>query len=354
GPDRQPRSLRQQRPRSAQWIWRRLRRIQRITRTGDEQSRRLIARGQVGWRRQTQMTDEREAAVTSNGRLDLTWRSPGQLPRALFALALGGCAILAASVPLAQESANTATAASSAAIHQAEGAESFDTPEQAADALVDAAARFDTAALGRLLGPGQNDVVLTGDDATDSKRAAAFAAQAHEQKRIYIDPQNAAHAVLLVGKQDWPSPVPIVKRHGKWSFDAAAGRVELLNRRIGGNELDAIAVCRGFVEAHYEDAFRRRAVYDVHEYAQRVIATRGKQDGLAWQNPDGTWSGPVGEHVAHAIVSGEFTKGEPYHGYYFKVLKKQGPAAPGGAMDYVVKGIMIGGFALAAAPAEYG
>jgi len=300
------------------------------------------------------MTDEREAAVTTAVRLDLTGRSPGQLPRAFFALALGACAALAASVPLAQESAGTATAASSAATTQAEGAESFDTPEQAADALVDAADRFDTGAFGRLLGPGQSDVVLTGDDASDRKRAQAFAAQAHEQKRIYIDPQKPTRAVLLIGKQDWPCPVPIVKRHGKWSFDAAAGRVELLNRRIGGNELDAIAVCRGFVEAQYDYAFRRREGYDVHEYAQRVIATPGKQDGLAWQNPDGTWSGPVGEHIAHAIASGEFTKGEPYHGYYFKVLEKQGPAAPGGAMDYVVKGIMIGGFALAAAPAEYG
>ena len=300
------------------------------------------------------MTDARKAAVKIDVGADMTRRSAGQLPRALFALALGGCAMLAASVPLAQESASTATAASSAAAAQAEGAESFDTPEQAADALVDAAARFDTAALDRLLGPGQSDVVLTGNDATDRKRAEAFAAQAHEQKRIYIDPQKPTRAVLLIGKQDWPCPVPIVKRHGKWSFDAAAGRVELLNRRIGGNELDAIAVCRGFVEAQYDYAFRRREGYEVHEYAQRVVATPGKQDGLAWQNPDGTWSGPVGEHIARAIASGEFTKGEPYHGYYFKVLKKQGPAAPGGAMDYVVKGIMIGGFALAAAPAEYG
>jgi hypothetical protein len=300
------------------------------------------------------MTNARIAAVAIQAGVEMTRRPAGQLRRALFALAFAGYGMLAASVPLAQESAKTATAASSAAGTPAEGAESFDTPEQAADALVDAAASFDTAALGRLLGPGQNDVLLTGDDATDRKRAEAFAAQAHEQKRIYIDPQKPTRAVLLIGQQDWPCPVPIVKRHGKWSFDAAAGRVELLNRRIGGNELDAIAVCRGFVEAQYDYAFRRREGYEVHEYAQRVVATPGKQDGLAWQNRDGTWSGPVGEHIARAIASGEFTKGEPYHGYYFKVLKKQGPAAPGGAMDYVVKGIMIGGFALAAAPAEYG
>ncbi len=292
------------------------------------------------------MRKNRRAAVTS----------AGQLPRALLALAFGGYSMLAASVPLVQESAGTKPAGSSGSTTatQAQGAESFDTPDQAADALVDAVASFDTAAIGRLLGPGQSDVLLTGDQATDRKRAEAFAAQAHEQKRIYIDPQKPSRAVLLIGRQDWPCPVPIVRHHGKWSFDAAAGRIELLNRRIGGNELDAITVCRGFVEAQYDYAFRRREGYEVHEYAQRVVATPGKQDGLAWQSPDGTWSGPVGEHIARAIASGQVSKGEPYHGYYFKVLKRQGPAAPGGAMDYVVEGIMIGGFALAAAPAEYG
>ena len=124
------------------------------------------------------MTDAREAGVTIQVGLEMMRRPAGQMRRALFALAFGGCAMLAASVPLAQESASTAPAGSSAAATQAEGAESFDTPEQAADALVDAAARFDTAALGRLLGAGQNDVVLTGDEATDRKRAGAFAAQA--------------------------------------------------------------------------------------------------------------------------------------------------------------------------------
>jgi len=300
------------------------------------------------------MTDAQETAVTIDVGFDMTPRPAVQLRRAVFVLALGACATLAAPGLPAQESATTATAGSSVATTRAEGAESFDTPEQAADALVDAADRFDTVAFGRLLGPGQSDVVLSGDDAADRKRATAFAAQAREQKRIYIDPQKPTRAVLLIGREDWPCPMPIVKRHGKWSFDAAAGRVELRNRRIGGNELDAISVCRGFVEAQYEYAFRRREGFDVHEYAQRVIATPGKQDGLAWQNTDGSWSGPVGEHVAHAIAGGEFTKGEPYHGYYFRVLKKQGPAAQGGAMDYVVKGIMIGGFALAAAPAEHG
>jgi Protein of unknown function (DUF2950) len=159
----------------------------------------------------------------------------------------------------------------------------------------------------------------------------------------------------VVGKDNWPFPVPLVKRGAKWSFDTAAGRQTILLRRIGANELDAIAICHGYVESQHEYALKKREGYDVNQYAQRIISTPGKQDGLAWQNADGTWSGPIGEKVAKAIHQGYTTgKREPYHGYYFKILKGQGPAAPHGQLDYVIKGAMIGGFALAAAPAEYG
>ena len=151
---------------------------------------------------------------------------------------------------------------------------------------------------------------------------------------------------------DWPFPVPIVKRGGKWSFDAKAGRQEIFLRRIGRNELDAIQICHGFVEAQHEYALLKREGSGVNQYAQRIISTPGKQDGLAWQNANGTWGGPVGENAARAIESG-YKAGEPYHGYYFKVLKGQGPAAPLGEMDFVVKGLMIGGFALIATPAQY-
>ena len=148
--------------------------------------------------------------------------------------------------------------------------------------------------------------------------------------------------------------MPIVRRGGRWSFDAKAGREEILHRRIGSNELDAIEVCRGFVEAQHEYALTKRDGSGVNQYAQRIISTPGKQDGLAWQNADGSWGGPVGEAVARAIQQGYSDRAEPYHGYYFKVLTGQGPAAPLGEMDFVVKGVMIGGFALVAAPAEYG
>jgi hypothetical protein len=118
--------------------------------------------------------------------------------------------------------------------------------------------------------------------------------------------------------------------------------------------LDAIDICHGYVEAQHDYAFQKREGYDVNQYAQRIISTSGKQDGLAWQNPDGSWGGPIGEKIARAIEQGYSPSAEPYHGYFFKILKGQGRAAPLGEMDFVVKGLMIGGFALVAAPAEYG
>jgi hypothetical protein len=156
-----------------------------------------------------------------------------------------------------------------------------------------------------------------------------------------------------VGDEDWPFPVPLVKRGEKWLFDSKAGRQELLYRRIGENELDAIEICRGYVEAQYDYALQQRAINDVNQYAQRIVSTPGKQDGLAWQNSDGKWDGPVGENIARAIEQGYTSGSEPYHGYFFKILKGQGPAAALGEMDFVVKGVMIGGFALVAAPAVY-
>jgi hypothetical protein len=118
--------------------------------------------------------------------------------------------------------------------------------------------------------------------------------------------------------------------------------------------LDAIDICHGYVEAQYDYAMQKRELYNVNQYAQRIVSLPGKQDGLAWQNADGTWDGPIGEKIARVIEQGYSSGAEPYHGYFFKILKGQGPAAPLGEMDYVVKGVMIGGFALVAAPAEYG
>ncbi len=229
----------------------------------------------------------------------------------------------------------------------------FSSPKQAADALIAAADRFDVAALEQLFGPAGANIVLSGESANDRERAQAFVAQAREKARVVLDRKTRNRAVLVVGNEDWPFPIPIVKRPNGWSFDVAAGRRELLYRRIGENELDAIAICRGYVDAQYEYAMRKREGYDVNQFAQRIISTPGTQDGLAWQNADGTWGGPVGETIAHAIQQGYTTQPQPYHGYVFRILKGQGPAAPLGQLDFVVQGAMIGGFALVAAPARY-
>ncbi len=230
----------------------------------------------------------------------------------------------------------------------------FDTAEHAVDALLDAAERFDVSALGDLFGKAGEDVVLSGEDAQDRQRAREFVAEARQKKTVSVDPKTHARAFLVIGEEDWPFPIPIVKRAGRWSFDVQAGRQEILYRRVGANELDAIAICHGYVEAQHEYALKPRSGYDVNQYAQRIISTPGKQDGLAWQNADGSWDGPIGEPIARAIAQGYTSRTEPYHGYFFKVLKGQGPAAPLGQMDFIVKGAMIGGFALVAAPAKYG
>jgi Protein of unknown function (DUF2950) len=229
----------------------------------------------------------------------------------------------------------------------------FATAKEAADALIQAADPFDVPALEAILGPGSEDLVASEDTVQDKNRATKFAEMAHEKSVIDVDPKNSRHATLSVGNDDWPLPIPMVKRNGKWYFDAKAGRAEILLRRIGANELDVLNICRGYVDAQKEYAADKHDGSTVNQYAQRIISTPGKQDGLAWKNADGTWGGPVGEDVAKALEQGYTDKSQPYHGYYFKVLKGQGPAAPMGEMDFVVKGMMIGGFALAAAPADY-
>jgi hypothetical protein len=268
------------------------------------------------------------------------------LRRLLWSMGAVACAFFAG--PLAAQQSSTRAPALGTA------AKSFDTPQQAAGALIDAAEKFDERALADIFGASGEDIYFTGEYPQDRERALDFAAQAREKESVSVDPTTGNRAFLLVGDEDWPFPVPIVKVGDKWSFDSKAGRQELLYRRIGSNELDAIDVCRGYVEAQYEYALKKREGYDVNQYAQRIISTPGKQDGLAWQDPEGSWGGPVGEKIAHALEQGYTTGAEPYHGYFFKILKGQGPAAPLGELDYVIKGVMIGGFALVAAPAEYG
>jgi hypothetical protein len=244
------------------------------------------------------------------------------------------------------------TPTATAAPHPVEG-ETFATPQQAADALIAAAGAFDEAALAKIFGPNGKKIIFTGETAQDRERALGFAVEAKEKTAVSVDPKTGTRAFLIVGNEDWPFPVPIVKIQGKWSFDAKAGEQELLYRRVGANELDAIQISRGFVEAQHAYALRSHKLYNVNQYAQRIISTPGQEDGLTWQSADGKWEGPIGEKVARAIAQGYSPGESPYHGYYFKVLKGQGDAAPLGKLDYVIGGVMIGGFALVASPAQY-
>jgi len=268
----------------------------------------------------------------------------------VIAGAIVNCAFLALASQGAPEQKQESTAAASQPQQK-----QFDTPKQAADALIQVAANFDVAAAKEILGPDSEDIVASEDPVQDKNRATAFAEKAKEKNSIELDKKDPNRAILLVGNDDFPLPIPIVKRKGKWSFDTKVGREEILNRRIGANELNAIEICRGFDEAQHEYAQEKHDDSKVNQYAQRIISTPGKHDGLAWQNPDGTWGGPIGEGVAKALEQGYSnpSQPQPYHGYYFKVLKGQGPGAPMGRMDFVIKGAMIGGFALAAAPAQY-
>jgi hypothetical protein len=273
----------------------------------------------------------------SLSRHDRRWLAPG------LACALLLSPAFAASAEAAGKSPATAAAPQ----------RTFDTARQAADALIAAAGDYDVPALKELLGPAGADLAVTQDPVQDRNVGAAFAAMARQKSEVVPDAKNPNRATLIIGDEDWPAPIPIVKKGGRWVLDAKAGRQEVLRRRIGRNELDAIEVCRGFVEAQHEYASRKRDGSRVNQYAQRIVSTPGRQDGLAWRNPDGTWGGPVGEEIAGVIAEGYTDRAKPYHGYYFKVLKGQGPAAPLGQMDFVVNGVMIGGFALVAAPAEY-
>lgn len=230
----------------------------------------------------------------------------------------------------------------------------FATSQEAVQATIDAADRNDTAALLQLFGPAGKDIVESGDLAEDKQLRAEFARSAHEKLLIETDPMTPDKVTFTVGMQEWPFPVPVVRKDGRWRLDPDSGRMEILARRIGGNELTAADVCRGYAEAQMEYAADARDGDRVLKYAQKIAATPGKQDGLY---ADGVADSLVSRAFAEAATASVPASGkgpDPYHGYYFRVLKSQGPDAAGGAFDYVVSGKMIGGFALVAWPAEYG
>lgn len=236
----------------------------------------------------------------------------------------------------------------------AQAQKAYDSAKAAADALVAAAAKGDTKALMAVLGPDSKSLVDSGDAVSDKSDIAAFAAKAKEKMSVEPDPAHPEFMILVLGNDNWPSPIPIVKgKDGKWRFDTADGKREVLARRIGGNELDTIALMRGYVEAQHDYALVEHDGSGMHQYAQKAISSPGKQDGLCWKNADGSYGGPLGDEVAAAVAQGYSDKTKPYNGYHFRVLTAQGPNAPKGARNYIINGAMIGGFGLLAWPATY-
>jgi hypothetical protein len=233
----------------------------------------------------------------------------------------------------------------------------FASPEEAVNALVGVLKAGDTKALGVIFGPGSKDLISSGDPVADKAARTRFVDDYEEKNRL--EEAGTDKVVLYVGSHDWPFPIPIVKKDGLWHFDAKEGKEEILARRIGHNELSAIQVCLAYVDAQREYALKDRNGDGFLEYAQKFRSDPGKENGLYWDVKPGEEQSPFGPLVAEAQEKGYLGKQSsgkraPYYGYYYRILKGQGKNAPGGAYDYVVKGKMIGGFALVAYPAKYG
>jgi len=229
----------------------------------------------------------------------------------------------------------------------------FSNPAQAMEALVKAVKDGDLPTMLAIFGPSGKSIVVSGDDVKDKNDRERFTRLAAEKVELAQDKKNPNRVTVTLGNDDWPFPVPLVKTGEKWHFSTKEGLREILMRRIGKNELDAIQVCHGYVEAQQEYASKPHDETGLHLYAQKIISTPGKQDGLTWYDAGGKPAGPIGEAAAKALDEGYRKKGDPYHGYYFKILTSQGPAAPKGTLNYVIQGKMIGGFALVAWPAQY-
>jgi hypothetical protein len=229
--------------------------------------------------------------------------------------------------------------------------QSFKTAEEAAHALISAASAGDRKGVLTVLGRDGADILSSGDAVADAS-ARNRVVEAYDAKHQVVV-EGTDKAVLVIGREDWPFPIPLVRKDGTWRFDTAAGRAEILYRRIGRNELNAIETALAYVDAQQE--YAEQGVAGNGVYAQRIVSRPGTKDGLYWPAQSGADESPLGELAASAAAEG-YRAGQqraPYHGYYYKVLTRQGPNAPGGAMDYVVRGRMIGGFALVAYPAEY-
>ena len=228
----------------------------------------------------------------------------------------------------------------------------FDSADAAAQAVIEAAEDHDSAQLDAIFGAAAKQVLTSGDPSQDRAEQSEFARLARAKHRLEISAMHPNRAILAIGVEDWPFPVPIVRTNGQWSFDASETPTEIRARRIGTNELDAIEICHGYVEAQRKYASEVRDKHGVLEYASRLMSTPDRHDGLYW---DGAREPLIPEGLADAAWdSSQKGRAKPYHGYYFRVLKAQGPNAPGGSHNYLASDKLIGGFGLVAWPAEYG
>lgn len=240
-----------------------------------------------------------------------------------------------------------------ASLSVANAQQAFKTPEDGAAALVSAAKDAWPKGVTEVLGKGSAEIIASGDKVADEAARQKFIAAYDAKHQIARD--GDAKAIMVIGDKDFPFPIPLVLKNGMWRFDTVTGRKEILSRRIGSNELDTIQACLAYVDAQNEYADKDRVGSGKGIYAQRIVSRPGKKDGLYWPNSQGGDESPLGEFFASAASGGSRIGGSraPFHGYYFKILAEQGPAAPGGELNYVVRGKMFGGFALVAYPAQY-
>jgi hypothetical protein len=230
----------------------------------------------------------------------------------------------------------------------------FSSAEEAVKAAIAAARADNDKELLAIFGAQAKDLISSGDPVADKQRRARFLAAYDEKNRLATEGENT---ILMVGKEDWPLPIPVVKRGDRWIFDPEQGREEILNRRIGDNELFTIQTLLAVVDAQREYALKDRDKNGLLEYAQKFVSDPGKKNGLYWEAKAGEPQSPLGPIMTEMIGKGYQAKPSagpsPYHGYYYRILSAQGKNAAGGAYSYVVKGQMIGGFAVVAYPAEY-
>jgi len=235
---------------------------------------------------------------------------------------------------------------------------SFASPEEAVNALVATVKADDKQELLAILGSGGKELLSSGDEVADKAGREKFLKAYNEMNKL--EKVSDSKMILHIGKDDWSMPIPVVKKGNTWVFDTKAGKEEILNRRIGRNELNVIEVLHAYIDAQCEYASKDRNGDGVLQFAPKIISTEGKHDGLYWDAQEGEEISPLGPFVAQAAGEGYSKKGEgiinlsPFHGYYYRILRGQGKYATGGAYDYVVKGKMILGYALVAYPAQYG